>query len=217
MKSDQLRWILGLGLVTTAFILFFIFVYQPKAKEAIGTTRMDEDLYPTGNFKETAVAIIPDYAFLAHSGDSISSRDLRGQVYVADFFFTTCDAACPGMSTQMSRVQNAFKDESGFNIISFSLDPENDSIPVLEQYANSFGAVPGSWYFLTGDRAEIYELGQKGFLQSMLFNSGEIDHSEKFILVDRSGGIRGFYTGTETKEVDKLINDARYLLIKEAS
>ena len=83
----------------------------------------------------------------------------------------------------------------------------------MQSYAEKFEALPGRWFFLTGPRESIYPLGEDGFMANLVFNAdGSIDHSEKFILMDQQGGIRGYYQGTDPKEVEKLINDARYLL-----
>ncbi len=209
---------MGVGLVGVAFVAFFIGVYQPKAKQAMETTRIDESLRPSARFYEQPLRFAPAFRYLSHTGDSIGLDDMRGKVFVVDFFFTECPAACPMMSTQMSRVQRAFAQEPQFGIISFSLDPAKDSLPALRAYAERFGAVEGSWYFLTGPRSSIYPMGEEGFLANLVINEdGSIDHSEKFILVDHRGGIRGYYQGTEAAEVDKLINDARYLLTHHES
>ncbi len=206
--------ILGLGIAATAFVLFFIFIYQPSAKEAMQTSRVDESLRPSDRFYEQPLRFAPEFRYMSHTGDSIGLSDMLGKVFVVDFFFTECDAACPMMSSQMTRVQKAYAQESQFGIVSFSLDPSKDTPETLRAYAERFEAVPGSWYFLTGPRSSIYPMGEEGFLANLVYNEdGSIDHSEKFVLLDRSGGIRGFYQGTQPKEVDKLINDARYLLV----
>jgi len=211
--DNRTSWILGTGLVGVAFTLFFIFVYQPKAREASQTTRVDELLRPTARFYEDPLRFAPEFRFMSHTGDSIGSAEMRGRVYVVDFFFTNCTAACPMMSSQMTRVQKTYGARKDFGILSFSLDPDKDSISVLKAYAKKLEAVPGSWYFLRGPRSEVYPLGEEGFMANLVFNEdGDIDHSEKFVLMDREGGIRGYYLGTDPKEVDKLINDVRYLL-----
>ncbi|MFT7589745.1 MAG: protein SCO1/2 [Limisphaerales bacterium] len=210
--DDRMRWILGVGVVATTFVFFFLYVYKPKAADAIGTTKVEDSLRPSARFYEQPIRFVPEFKFQTHRGDSLSSKQLKNKIFVTDFFFTTCEAACPGMSTQMSRVQNAFKNEKEFNIISFSIDPKKDKLEILQAYASKFGAVEDSWFFLRGPQEEIFQLGQDGFMQSLVNDNGELDHSEKFVLVDSKGGIRGFYQGTKSKEVDKLINDVKYLL-----
>lgn len=212
-KTWQL--VLGVAVVAIAFGLFVRFIYQPRAEEATATTRMDQRLRASARYYDEPLGFVPDFEFDAHTGERFSKDELNNKVFVADFFFTQCDAACPMMSSNMSRVQKAFATEEDFKIVSFSLDPAKDDIQALARYASAFEAIDGSWYFLRGERDEIYDLGMKGFMQAMVWNEGVVDHSEKFILVDRNGGIRGFYQGTDTKEVGQLINDVRYLLRKE--
>lgn len=212
--DERMRIILGTGVVATAFVLFFLFVYKPKAAEATGTTKMEDTLRPSARFYDPPLRYVPEFRLQTHNEDTLDSKSLKDKIFVADFFFTTCDAACPGMSTQMSRVQNAFQDEGEFRIISFSIDPE-DSPATLRAYARQFGAIENSWFFLRGSQDEIFDIGQNGFMQTLVNDNGELDHSEKFVLVDEQGQIRGFYQGTETKEVDKLINDVMYLLKKK--
>ncbi len=211
--DQRMKTLLGVGLVGVAFVLFFLFVYQPKAESARATTRVDEGLRPSVRFYEPALRYVPEFAFPAHSGDTLAKTDLLGQVYVVDFFFTTCPAACPMMSSNMTKVQNAFRGLDAFKIVSFSLEPQRDSVPVLREYAERFEAEPGAWYFLTGSQREIYRLGREHFMLTVQYNGpSDIDHSEKFVLVDPEGGIRGFYQGTDEKEVAQLIKDTRYLL-----
>jgi protein SCO1/2 len=208
-----MKTLLGVGITGVAFVLFFLFVYRPRAAEARQTTKVDEGLRPSARYYEPALRYVPEFAFTAHTGDTVSALSLKGSVYVVDFFFTSCPAACPMMSHHMTAVQEAFAGVPGFQIVSFSLEPQRDSVPVLRAYAERFGAEEGSWYFLTGEQRAIYALGREHFMLSVQYNGpSDIDHSEKFVLVDPEGGIRGFYQGTNEKEVAQLIKDARYLL-----
>ena len=127
--DNRTSWILGTGVVGVAFVLFFIFVYQPKAREASQTTRMDELLRPSGRFYEQPLRFAPEFRYMSHTGDSIGLSDMRGKVFVVDFFFTNCTAACPMMSSNMTQVQRAMAEEPGFNIISSHSIPTK--IPLL--------------------------------------------------------------------------------------
>jgi protein SCO1/2 len=119
------------------------------------------------------------------------------------------------MKTQLTRVQEKFSDEDDFRILSFALDP-NDTLPVIRSFANLYHADNAKWYFLSGDVNDIYNLGEKGFMQVVHTEDGNFNaHSQKFTLVDKNGMIRGFYLGTDSAEVDNLINDIAYLLKKE--
>ncbi|EON75036.1 Cytochrome oxidase biogenesis protein Sco1/SenC/PrrC, putative copper metallochaperone [Lunatimonas lonarensis] len=119
------------------------------------------------------------------------------------------------MSKEMERVQDAFRDESLVQIYSISLDPDYDTPEVLSRYAGLYGAKPDRWFFLTGDRSEIYELARCGFVLPAIDggkNPDDFVHSDKFILVDEEGRIRGYYSGTNREGVDQLILETKVLL-----
>lgn len=204
------------GLVGVAFVLFFIFVYQPKAAEVTQSSRVEEKLHASAKLRKEVVKTVPEFELTDQNGETFTRAALEGKVYITDFFFTTCDAACPMMTSQLTRVQEALHTNEDFKIVSHSLDPEKDTPEALREYAAKYKARDGVWTFLTGDKDYIYDLGETGYLQSVLVNKENIiDHSQKFILVDRDGGIRGFYNGMDSAEVDILINDALVLLYKE--
>lgn len=168
-------------------------------------------------FSDTIFHKVPDFTLLSNSGDSVSQKVIEGKIYVADFFFTTCPGICPQMSTQLKRVQEAFIDNPNILILSHSVDPENDTLEALKAYADKYKAIPNKWIFLTGDKDKIYDLGQKGYFISALedsnyTNTDRFIHSDKLILVDRERQIRGYYNGTDTKDVDRLILEISVLL-----
>ena len=134
---------------------------------------------------------------------------------VADFFFTTCATICPKMTTQMERVQEAYKTDDRIVLLSHSVTPEMDSIPVLADYAALHNADPARWHFLTGDRKQIYSLARRSYFACQDEGDGGPDdfvHTENFVLVDPQRRIRGFYDGTNAGEVDQLISDIGKLL-----
>lgn len=209
------RNILLVAAVVLAFIAFFIFVYLPLANKQKEVSKRADDLYPTEKLLEP-VNMIPAFSMIDQHGREFSEKDVEGLVYVADFFFTSCDAICPMMNSQLTRVQEAMGDETNYRIISYSLDPENDSVPVLRSFARKFQAKDEVWHLLTGDKTEIYNLGSVGYKQPVLTDSnGVINHSGRIVLVDEQRMIRGFYNALDSAEVDMLINDLSYLLYKE--
>ncbi len=212
MKKKQ---IIILLVAIALFVAFFILVYQPYARQQNSISRQADDLKPSENLREPSTKI-PPFSLINQYGNRFTEKDVDGKVFVADFFFTSCDAICPMMSTQLSRVQEAMGNEEGYRILSYSLDPENDSVPVLRSFARKFGARDSIWYLMTGDKKAIYKLGQEGFMQSVLKDSNNvINHTPRFVLVDENRMIRGFYNGLDTAEVDMLINDMSYLIYKE--
>jgi protein SCO1/2 len=207
--------ILAIVLIVLAFIAFFIFVYLPMADQQKEVSKRADDLYPTEKLIEP-VNQVPAFSFTDQHGKVFSEKDVEGKVYVADFFFTSCDAICPMMNSQLTRVQQAMGNETNYRIVSYSLDPENDSVPVLRSFARKFEAKDEIWHLLTGDKREIYQLGSAGYKQPVLTDSnGVINHSGRIVLVDEQRMIRGFYNALDSSEVDMLINDLSYLLYKE--
>ncbi|MDX5348269.1 MAG: SCO family protein, partial [Hymenobacteraceae bacterium] len=168
-----------------------------------------------GNWQhDTVFHKVPPFSFQSQSGDVVGTDQLKDNMYVANFFFATCVGICKQMSSQLVRVQEAFRDEPQVKIVSFTVNPEHDSVEVLQQYADAYSANPKQWYFLTGQREKIYELAQKGFYLPVQQVPGMNDfiHSEKFLLVDKDQHVRGIYDGTDPEDVDRLITEIRILL-----
>jgi len=158
---------------------------------------------------------VPEFSLIDHHGQEINLEKLKGSVFVADFFFTSCAGICPRMTEQMTRVQEAFKDEQRVKLVSFTVDPERDSVWVLSEYAKGWGAIDGKWFFITGEKKKIYELARKGFKLPVEEDDGgpnDFIHSDRFVLVDSKGRIRGYYSGTDPEDVDKLIRDVKLVL-----
>jgi len=164
---------------------------------------------------------VPAFTLMADSGQPISASDLAGHVWVADFVFTRCQGICPALTTHMKRVQTTLEggDARAVRLVSFSVDPLHDTPPVLRAYAERFGANPERWQFVTGDRAALYALIQDGFMLAVVPQpegrepgAGElITHSDRFVLVDGSLQIRGYYHGTDAADVDRLLADIHTL------
>jgi protein SCO1/2 len=156
---------------------------------------------------------VPDFTLTSQRSESVSLADLNGHVWVADLIFTTCSGPCLVMTSQMSRVQEATKDEPGLRLVSVSVDPTRDTPERLDWYAK-LALADERWIFLTGDMAKVRSLAIDGFKLG-LENSGDpnaILHSDKFVLVDRDGAIRGYYDGKDESDVNRLIADARRLI-----
>ncbi len=162
---------------------------------------------------------VGDFALLNQNGDTTTQADLRGKVYVADFFFTTCPTICIDMAKNMRKLQAEFANDADVMLVSHSVTPEIDSVPVLRAYADKQNAIPGKWLFLTGDKEQIYNLARKHYFAVMepgaTFNEHDFIHTDNFVLVDSQKRIRGIYVGTNDAEVDKLIKDIRILLQEE--
>jgi protein SCO1/2 len=139
------------------------------------------------------------------NGVQIGLDELRGKVWVADFIFTTCAGPCPVMSMHMSRLHDEFKDDERIRMVSITVNPDYDTPEVLTNYAKQYKARTDLWYFLTGSYEAIQSLVANGF--KMGDTEDIVFHSTRFALVDQESRIRGYYTGTETDEMEKLIKD----------
>jgi len=154
---------------------------------------------------------VPPFTLTAHTGEEFHSEGiLKGKVWIADFIFTTCTGPCPRMTSQMKRVQAELKDQPEVVLVSFTVDPENDTPPTLAEYARRHGAESGRWYFLTGAKETLHKLNREVFMLGNV--DGNLDHSTRFVLVDRTGRVRKYYQTDESGFLADLVADARALL-----
>lgn len=150
-------------------------------------------------------------------GNTVTPNNFKDKIYVTDFFFVTCPTICPKMTDQMLRVYEEFKDNDAILLLSHTVMPEEDSVPVLKEYADKIEVNSNKWKFVTGDKKQIYDLARKTYFAAVTEGDGGVDdfiHTENFVLVDKEKRLRGFYDGTSKKDVDRLINDI-YTLLSE--
>jgi protein SCO1/2 len=161
---------------------------------------------------------IADFAFTNQNGKIITQKEYEGKVYVADFFFTTCETICPKMTSNMSEIQKAFVNNPKLMLLSHSVLPDTDSVPVLKEYAIKNGVIDGKWNLVTGDKKEIYGIARKSYLAVKTGSPDELYdmvHTENFVLIDTKRRVRGFYDGTKTADITRLIEDVKWLLESE--
>ena len=163
---------------------------------------------------DTIYHAIQPFSFINQFHDTVTEKVIENKIYVADFFFATCQSICPKMSSQLVHVQTAFKNDKDVLILSHTVNPLHDTVEVLNGYAQSYGAIKNKWHFLTGNKKAIYDLARYSYLVNALEEDGSAEgflHSELFILVDAQKRIRGFYDGTDSVAVVKLISDITLL------
>ncbi len=164
---------------------------------------------------DTLYHTIPAFSFTDQLGREVNNQTFWDQVYVADFFFTTCPSICPIMRANLLDVQAAYQDDPQVALLSHTLDPEHDSVAVLKSYGERLGVNPEKWRLVTGERKTTYALAQEHYMISALEDENEpggIVHSGALILIDKSGHIRGYYDGTLKEDVAELIEDIEILL-----
>lgn len=159
---------------------------------------------------------IADFELINQNGETITNNNYKNKIYVADFFFTRCQTICIAMAYNMSQLQEYYKDDNDIMFLSHSVTPVIDSVSVLKEYAERKGVVDGKWNVTTGTKKHIYELARKSYFAVLESGDGGEDdfiHTEQFVLVDKERRIRGYYDGTEKKDIEKLKLDI--VLLKE--
>jgi protein SCO1/2 len=153
---------------------------------------------------------IADFSLTNQNGKTITQRDYKDKIYIADFFFTTCPTICPVMTKNMAGIQEQIIDDDDVLLLSHSVTPVIDSVAQLKKYAVEKGVNDAKWNLVTGDKKQIYKLARKSYLAVKNDGDGgpfDMIHTENFILVDKQRRIRGFYDGTKTGDIEKLLKD----------
>ena len=145
---------------------------------------------------------VPPFEFTGHRGEPFSLENMKGTISIVDFIFTTCPDICPAMSAKMKSLYELYGDSEKVQFVSFSVDPDNDTIPKLKEYADKLGVYNDRWTFVRGPIEEIAELSEKGFY--LPARDLPMGHSSRFVLVDRDGMIRGYYESLETAKINLL-------------
>ena len=153
---------------------------------------------------------VTDFELTAATGQPFHAGQMAGKVWVVDFIFTSCAGICPVMTGAMADLHRSFDGEDRVEFVSISVDPETDTPEVLSRYGEKYGADPERWHFLTGTIEDIYAISVQTFKVGAL--DEPINHSSRFILIDRSGSIRGYYVGTDSEDLAHLAGDITELL-----
>ena len=157
---------------------------------------------------------IADFSLINQNGDTITQDDYKDKIYVADFFFTTCQSICPIMTDHMVQIQKEIIDDDDIMLLSHSVTPEIDSVAQLKRYAVEKGVNDAKWNLVTGDKKQIYNLARKSYLAVKTIGNGDehdMIHTENFMLIDKNRQIRGFYDGTDPEEINRLLQDIKTL------
>jgi protein SCO1/2 len=205
MKKIQFALVLGLA---------FLFSCKTEKKETASSLLLPILGQKKLNNKDTIYHTIAPFSFVNQYGDTITESITKDKYYVANFFFATCQSICPRMNTQMGRVQDSFKNDSEIIFLSHTVNPINDTIEVLAEYALKYGAIKNKWHLLTGEKSKLYDIGKKSYLINAVEDDGSEEgfiHSEFLLLIDKQKRIRGTYDGTDSIMVNKLIEDIKLL------
>ncbi len=169
---------------------------------------------PNNNILDTFHRISP-FILTNQEGETVTEESFKDKIYVVDFFFTICPGICPKMMANMMDLQDEFLNDDDVLLLSHSVTPERDSVPVLKQYAENKGILSHKWHLVTGTQQAIYKLGRRDyFVEESLGLSKEDDeflHTENFVLIDKNRHIRGIYNGLNKASVNQLIVDIKTL------
>ncbi len=228
MKKQNYSYI-GITLVLLVFGIIFIpkIISRITGEQIVDMDRHNLNHAAKGDMEMATIGPAPEFSLINQYGAQFDSSRLAGQIYVVEFFFTTCPSICPIMTQNLLKVQTAFANESRISLISVTINPTYDTSEVLSEYAQKYGITHPNWFLLTGAQDDIYDMANKGFnlyVGPGAAIDGGFEHSGFFALVDDQGMIRSrydaygnpiiYYDGLETSQVSKLINDISVLLKK---
>ena len=209
-------------LITTAgFLIFaiiavsiFYSILKPKPSLPIyQPAEVNAKLVDTSIVHKIKYHTISDFNLINQNGDTITQDFYNDKIYVADFFFTTCQSICPIMTKNMKEIQEKLINDKEILLLSHSVTPEIDSVVQLKKYAIANEINDHKWNLVTGDKKQIYNLARKSYLAVEDSPLGDYDmiHTENFMLIDKNKQIRGFYNGTLDAEITRLLADIEIL------
>ena len=202
-------------MIRTTFLLFAATAVIVKCASPEGPAQLP--IYGNKIFEEndTIYHTVADFQLIDQDSSVVTNSTFANQVYVSDFFFTSCPTICPKMKQQMLRVYEKFEDNDQVGILSHTIDPKHDTVAVLKDFADKLGIRSDKWKFVTGDQDYIYDLGETSYMV-MADEDPDADggfiHSGAFLLVDKERRIRGVYDGTVEEQVEILLKDIEKLL-----
>ncbi len=201
--------------ITLLLVGFFIILSAVFMTYFYRVTREQPKTLPVIGLEGHKVA---NFSFTNQEGKTITQDDVKGKICVVEYFFTTCKGICPRMNENMTKVYGAFRGNDDIKILSHTVDPKKDTVEAMRDYALRFDADPKQWMFLTGDKKELYDMARYSYLVTAVDDTGTVDiqsdfiHTDRFVLVDRDGHIRGQYKGTDMGDINRLIGDIKELL-----
>ncbi|WP_299430551.1 SCO family protein [uncultured Maribacter sp.] len=207
----------GLVMLVLSGIIIYLFytaltpkktllIYQPAM---VNAELVDSTLQYVKKYHSVA-----NFSLTNQNGETITQENYKNKIYIADFFFTTCPTICPIMTKNMGEIQSKILKDTNVLLLSHSVTPDIDSVAQLKKYALEKGVIDTKWNLVTGSKKEIYELARKSYLAVKTDGDGgpfDMIHTENFILIDKEKRIRGFYDGTKTEDIEKLLSDLEIL------
>lgn len=214
--------ILLVAVIAIAGILTAYFTIRPSEEKelpVINPVDVNAEMVDRDLVRKGIGHTIGDFTFTDQNNRPFGLKDVKGKVFVAEYFFTNCATICPKMTAQMERVQQRFRGNKNFAILSFTVDPANDTVARMAEYAKLHKADNSQWHFLTGEQEDLYRVARRSFFvlkPAEAQNQGDVGsdfiHTNNFVLIDQQLRIRGYYDGTSEEDVDILMHDIERLL-----
>ncbi len=217
MKLFRKRDFITIGFIllfsAAAITLFYVILKPTETLPIYQPAEVNEKLVDTSVIHVSKYHKISNFKLINQNGEEITQEFYKNKIYVADFFFTTCQDICPIMTKNMYRLQEELKEDNDILFLSHTVIPEIDTVQQLKKYAVDNKIDESKWNLVTGDKKQIYELARKSYLAVEDAEFGEYDmiHTENFMLIDKKRQIRGFYDGTNDLEIDRLLSDIEIL------
>ena len=217
LKLFRKRDFISIGFIlvfSTATISLFYTILKPVETLPIyQPAEVNEKLVDSSIIHVSKYHKISDFTLTNQNGEKITQENYNDKIYVADFFFTTCQDICPIMTKNMYKLQQELKNDKEILFLSHTVIPEIDNVERLKEYAVVNNVDDSKWNLVTGDKRQIYELARKSYLavEDSEFEKYDMIHTENFMLIDKEKQIRGFYDGTNDKEIEKLLSDIQIL------
>ena len=217
MKLFRKRDFITVGFIlifsAAAVYMFYVILKPVEVLPIYQPAEVNEKLVDSSIIHVAKYHKISDFKLTNQNGKEITQANYKDKIYVADFFFTTCQDICPVMTKNMYQLQEELKNDNEILLLSHTVIPEVDTVEQLKEYAIENKVDDSKWNLVTGDKKQIYELARKSYLAVEDSNFTEFDmiHTENFMLIDKEKQIRGFYDGTNSEEINRLLKDIEIL------
>ena len=212
-KRDFITVVFIMIFSVVAIALFYTILKPLEILPIYQPAEVNEKLVDSSIIHVAKYHKISDFKLTNQNGKEITEANYKDKIYVADFFFTTCQDICPVMTKNMYQLQEELKNDNEVLLLSHTVIPEVDTVEQLKEYAIENNVDDSKWNLVTGDKKQIYELARKSYLavEDSSFNDFDMIHTENFMLIDKEKQIRGFYDGTNSEEINRLLKDIEIL------
>ena len=217
MKLFRKRDFITVGFIlifsAAAVYMFYVILKPIEVLPIYQPAEVNEKLVDSSIIHVAKYHKISDFNLTNQNGKEITQANYKDKIYVADFFFTTCQDICPVMTKNMYQLQEELKNDNEILLLSHTVIPEVDTVEQLKEYAIENNVDDSKWNLVTGDKKQIYELARKSYLavEDSNFNEFDMIHTENFMLIDKEKQIRGFYDGTNSEEINRLLKEIEIL------